>query len=44
MIVGAASAGFHAGNYARITIDGKMVNMTKNAQGDDRGMHIVVIS
>ena len=44
MIVGAASAGFEAGNYARITVDGKMVAMTNNAQGNDRGLHIVVIS
>ena len=44
MIVAAASAGFEAGNFARITIDGQMVNMTNNAQGNDRGLHIVVIS
>ena len=43
-MVTAASAGFEGGNYAKITVDGEVIDCGKNENGHDRGVHIVVIN
>ena len=39
-----SSAGFEAGNYARVSINNVPVKVELNASGHDRGVHIVVIN
>lgn len=38
------SAGYHAGDYARITVDGVRILLDRNDDGHCRGLHIVVIN
>lgn len=42
-IIQAASGGYSAGNFAKITINNKQVQPEKNSQGHHRGLHIVLI-
>lgn len=44
MIVLVKSAGFEAGNYAHIYIDGEEVEMETNEKGHYRGLNIVLIN
>ena len=44
LIVSASSAGFSDGNYATITLNNKAVELARNTQGHDRGLHIVTIN
>ena len=37
------SAGFNAGNYAEILLNGKSINMMQNERNHDRGLHLVFI-
>ena len=39
----AESAGYHAGNYARITMNDKTIEIASNSNGNHRGLHIVVV-
>ena len=43
MVIQVRSAGFEAGNYAKITINGKEIKCEKNSRGHYRGLHFVVI-
>lgn len=44
IVVKAESAGFEAGNMARISIDDVEVKCLPNENGNDRGLHLVVIN
>ena len=44
LVVQAYSAGFDAGNFALISLNGFPVPMEKNEHKHDRGLHIVVIN
>ena len=44
MVVQATSAGYNAGKFARILINGEKVNVKPNTTGNYRGMHIVMIN
>lgn len=43
-IISASSAGLNGGDYAKITINNKVVEMAKNDNNDFRGLHIVIIN
>lgn len=43
-VVQAVSAGFEAGNFAKIIIDNKPVKLPKNENGHHRGLHLVVMN
>ena len=38
------SAGYNAGNFAQVTIDGTPVEMEKNENGHFRGLHVIVVN
>lgn len=44
ILISAASAGFLAGNFAKITINGIPVQCQKNENDNYRGLHVVVIN
>lgn len=44
LVISVQSAGFDAGNFAKIAINGVEVHMTKNCNNHQRGLHIVVIN
>ena len=44
MVVQASSAGYDAGNYAKITINDIPLDIKPNDNGHFRGLHIVVIN
>ena len=44
MVIQAQSSGFTGQNYAQITINDIPVQVEKNTNGHDRGLHIVVIN
>lgn len=44
ILVQALSAGFHAGNYAKITINNKPIDLQRNSSGHYRGLHVVCIN
>ena len=39
----AMSAGFHAGDYAKIFVNDKQIDCGKNEHGTKRGLHIVLL-
>ena len=44
IIIQASSAGFSAGNYAKVLVNDKAVSFEDNENGTDRGLHLAVIS
>lgn len=42
-MIQAKSAGFEAGNFAQILLNGSEVKLQKNEQNIERGLHIVVV-
>lgn len=44
IIIQASSAGFSAGNYAKVLVNDKPVSFEDNENGTDRGLHVAVIS
>ena len=42
-VVQVKSAGFEAGNYAEILVDGKAIECLENSKGHMRGLHVVII-
>ena len=44
ILIQVSSAGFEAGNYAKITINNYKVAVNKNENGHERGLHLVVIN
>lgn len=43
-MVQVTSAGYEAGNFAKISINNKVIPVETNEHGHDRGLHIVVLN
>ena len=44
LVVQVISAGYEAGDYAQITVNGRIVDVEQNSDGHFRGLHIVVLN
>ena len=44
MVLQVTSAGFEAGKMSKITLNKKVVELKKNENGHERGLHIVILN
>jgi hypothetical protein len=44
LVISAESAGFEAGNFAKIMLNGRQVQVEANENDDHRGLHLVVFN